>query len=398
VVQRIARSDYRRVSLKATQHGVTPFNLFLAALALYFGRINERDAVVVGVPTLNRNGRRFKETLGMFVGVMAVPVALVPAMTCAEFLTSVAASTRGVLRHPRYPLSELGRTLEMIRTGRDGLFDLLLSFERQDYKLLFGEAKMTNSRQVFAGTARYPLSATVCDFNEDEDVELVLEASEACFSADEAALLGPRVWQLVEALIDLPNAHIATLPLMPESEKARLLVGLHADVIYYPLAHPTTEPFIVQFERQVALRPQASAVVWDGGSLTYGELNLQANQLAGRLIAVGAGRDKIVALAIERSTDMVVSILAIAKAGAAFLPLDVDAPIARLADILKASEAIALLIQERSADRLNHLHPCTMAPGPHRPDFNIITGASAKRLGLCAVHIRIHGSTQRGHD
>ena len=364
VVQRIARSDYRRVALKATQHGVTPFNLFLAALALYFGHINERDEVVVGVPTLNRGGRRFKETLGMFVGVMAIPVALTsaltPCMTSAEFLTRVAASARGALRHPRYPLSELGRKLEMIRTGRDGLFDLLLSFERQDYKLLFGEAKMTNSRQVFAGTARYPLSATVCDFNEDEDVELVLEASEACFSADEAALLGPRVWQLVEALIDQPDARIATLPLMPGPEKARLLDGLHADIIYYPLTHPATEPFIVQFERQVNLRPQASAVVWDGGGLTYGELNLQANQLAGRLIAAGAGKDKIVALAIERSPDMVVSILAIAKAGAAFLPLDVDAPIARLADILKASEAIALLIQERSTDRLNHLHACTL--------------------------------------
>lgn len=360
ITQRIARADYQRISLKATQQGVTPFNVFLAAMALYFARIKEQNTILIGVPTLNRSGRRFRETLGMFVGVLAIPISLSGQMTSADFLFSVATITRSMLRHPRYPLSELGRSLEMIRTGRDGLFDLLLSFERQDYKLQFGEAKMTNSRQVFAGTARYPLSATVCDFNEDEDVELVLEASEACFTPSEAALLGPRIWSLVEGLIEQPNARLDALPLMPESERAALLAQHSQKATDFPVSHPATTPFIIQFESQARLRPQGSAIVWDGGSLTYGQLNSKANQLAHRLVSRGVSKDKIVALAIERSPDLVVSILAIAKAGGAFLPLDVDAPIARLAEILQTSGAITLLIQEQSADRLNHLHPSTL--------------------------------------
>ena len=401
VVHRIARADYQRISRQATQQGVTPFNLFLAALTLYFALVNERNFVVIGVPTLNRGGRRFRDTLGMFVGVMAIPISLSNQMSSAEFLSSVAAVTRAALRHPRYPLSELGRELEMIRSGRDGLFDLLLSFERQDYKLQFGDAKMTNSRQVFAGTARYPLSATVCDFNEDEDVELVLEASEACFSASEAALLGPRIWSLVTDLAEQPDARIESLSLMPDKERNALIEGIHDRIINYPLSHPATEPFIVQFERQAAQRPQASAVVWDGGSLTYGEINAMANQLAHRLIAAGAARDNIVAFAIERSADMVVSILAIAKAGAAFLPLDVDAPIARLADILKESEAVALLIQERSAERLNHLHLNTLVTDSElahseavEPSPETMVGSGPSRTDLAYV-LFTSGSTGR---
>ena len=400
LIKRLPRIDYDRIVTRATSLGVSPFNLFMAALALYFSRVVDKSEVVIGVPSLNRGGRKFRETLGMFVGVMAVPLKVTSGQTVGELLATVALAMRGALRHPRYPLSELGRRLEVIRSGRDSLFDLLLSFERQDYRVSFGDAKLTDSRQLFSGTARYPLSLTVCEFHAGEDVELVLEASETCFAKNEADLLAERIWNLVQLLADTPDTLVQDLSIVAPQEHAALVAGLHGGVAF----NASTEPFIVQFERQVALYPKAVALVWDGASMDYSTLDQKAKQLADRIAALeptAPRRDTIVAMAIGRSPDMVIAILAIAKSGAAFLPLDPEAPVARLADILGESNAVALLLQESSSERLGHLHKnmvitdweLTQAE-PHSDGMGAQSGAQTQPGDLAYV-LFTSGSTGR---
>ena len=355
VVQPIKRADYNRLSGQATLQGVTPFNFFLAALALYFTRVGNQPNVLIGVPTLNRRGHRYMQTPGMFVGVLALNIHVVPGMTVAAVVASAGASTRSALRHPRYPLSELGRTLEVVRRGRDGLFDVLLSFEQQDYDVSFGAARRVDSHQFFSGIARYPLGVTVCEFHPEQDLELVLEGSSACFADGEVELLGRRLWFIAQQLAFEPRTLVRDLEILPPLEREHLLTRRHEAIV----RHAVTQPFIALFERHAALQPQAISLVWDGGQMDYRTLDRAANRLAHRLAALGAGRDRIVAVAIARSPDLVVSVLAIAKVGAAFLPLDPEAPVARLADILEESGAVALLIQEDSWERLAHLHPRT---------------------------------------
>nr|WP_186329670.1 non-ribosomal peptide synthetase [Variovorax boronicumulans] len=358
---RVPRADYERLRRHATEQGQTVFNLVLAALVLYFARICERSDVIVGVPSLNRGGRRYTDTLGMFVGVVPIRIELTPQMPVAELIANVGASMRAALRHPRYPISELGRELQMIRANRDGLFDVLLSFERQDYAVSFGAAQLVESRQLFSGVARFPLGVTVCEFHPTQDVELALEASAACFSAGETELLGRRLWHLVEAIMATPpGASVDSIELLPPEERWHVVSGQHKDVAW----HQVVLPFVNLFEYQAALRPEAVALVWEGGSLDYLALDRHANRLARQLVERGAGRDVVVAMALERSPELVVSLLAIAKAGAAFLPLDVDAPLARLASILQESGAAALVIQPRHADRLGGLHGNTVVLEP----------------------------------
>ncbi|GAB2838576.1 hypothetical protein GCM10027277_01830 [Pseudoduganella ginsengisoli] len=353
VEQRIPRADYERVEQQAAGAGLTVFNYVLAALALYFSRVNNVQEVVIGVPSLNRSGRAYKSTLGMFAGVLAVKVAVHPDMRVDELLGATRIAMRGALRHARYPLSDLGRELEVIRQGRDGLLDIFLSFERQDYSLAFGDTPLVDARQLFSGSARYPLGVTVCDFHPGEDLELVLDASEACFAQGEPELLGRRLWHLVEAMRAHPESGIAQLSIVPSEEQWAVLYGLHRDIA----THEYPPPFITLFEHQVALRPEAPAVVWDEGETDYATLNRRATMLAQRLVAQGAGRDKVVAMAMARTCSMVVAMLAISKTGAAFLPLDPDAPLERLADILEQSRACALMIDPAAGGRLGQLHP-----------------------------------------
>ena len=353
---RIPRADYERLERHAIERGASLFNYFLAALALYFGRVNNCPEVVVGVPTLNRGGRHFKSTPGMFVGVLPIKIERAPGMRVDGLLAATRVAMHGALRHPRYPLSELGRALEVIRSGRDGLLDVLLSFERQDYTLAFGDAKLVDARQLFSGTARYHLGVTVCEFHAEQDLELVLDASAACFAAGEAELLGRRLWHLAESMMTRPEASVDDLPIVPPEEQWALLHGLHKDIAH----HAAPPSWITLFEHQVALRPDATALVWDGGSIDYAALDRRANRLAQRLLPFGAGRDRALAMAVERSPAMVVALLAIAKTGAAFLPLDPDAPPDRLADILQQSAACALLVEPSHAARLSPLHVNTL--------------------------------------
>ena len=359
-VQRIPRDAYERLLKVAGERGSSAFNFFLTALVLYFGRVSNRQDIVVGVPSLNRGGRRFNDTLGMFVGVMPVTVQMVPGMSLGGLLAAVGTAMRSALRHPRYPLSELGRTLEVARNRRDGLFDLLLSFERQDYAVSFGAAELVESRQLFSGKARFPLGVTVCEFHADQDLELALEASAACFAEGEVELLGRRLWHLVEAAMGAPETLLDSIPLLPRDEHWMVVDGLHKDVA----AMAVVQPFVVQFEHHAGLRPESNALVWDEGEgvgeMDYGTLDTVATHLAWRLLAVGAGKDQVIAVVMDRSPDWVVAMLAIAKTGAAFLPLDPEAPLARLSAILEDAGAIAVLVQPQAQERLGSLHPRTL--------------------------------------
>ncbi|GAA5184806.1 hypothetical protein GCM10025771_39720 [Niveibacterium umoris] len=365
------RASYQRIADAACGPGQTAFCVFLAALALYFCRVRDLQDVVIGVPSLNRNGKRYKETPGMFVGVMPVRIAVAPDDTAASLIATVSRNLRAALRHARYPLSEVARHLHAIRSHRDSLFDVLLSYERQGYAVSFGEAHAVGSWQLFPGVARYPLGMTVCEFDEDGPLDLVLEGSSACFDEGEIDLLSRRLRHVICELADAPERRLAELDIVPRDERDALVTQVHARLRH--TADPQT--FVSQFESHAARTPDAVALVWDEGSMSYAQLDRSARALAHTLRRAGARADTVVAVCMGRSADAIVAMLAVAKAGAAFLPLDVDAPDARLALILAESAAIAVLTAPGERQRLSALHgkvivvgATTIAP-PQAPDW-----------------------------
>jgi amino acid adenylation domain-containing protein len=347
----IPRATYDRLQQEGGEKGVTGYHWVLATLAIYLARAYERTEIVIGVPTLNRSGKRYKSTLGMFVGVIPLRITVDLRQTIRGLLTDITARLRSDYRHPHYPLSEQARRLSAVQIGRDRLFDVLLSFERQDYSCSFGSAVASGAHQTFSGKARYPLGASLCEFDADQDVDLVLEASSVCFSKVDEVLLGHRLRHLLEVMALNPDQVIEDLPLMPTGEYEPLVSQLQQ------LSDPSMNvaPFIRLFEKQVLHAPDAIALIWKDGSMNYGELDKHSANMANRLRAMGAGKGSIIALAMARGPAMVVAVLAIAKIRAAFLPLDREAPLTRLADILGQSEAFALCVDEDGHERFSSL-------------------------------------------
>src|SRR5262249_19433949 len=159
--------------------------------------------------------------------------------------------------------------------------------------------------------------------------------------------MGRRLVALLEAVVAEPTQPVGRIELLAPEERHQLLVEWNATAREVPAA---TLPAL--FEAQVARSPQGIALVFEGRTLSYAALNARANRLAHHLIAQGIGPESLVALALERSIEMVVALVGILKAGAAYLPLDPDYPEERLAYMLRDAQPACVLSAARLAGGL----------------------------------------------
>ncbi len=343
----VPRRELQALQAQLQALEVSLFDAALCAVALYLQRSRGIEHLAVGMPSLNRGGARWRQTLGMFVSVQPLLLHLQPRMQLGELLADCRHQARTGLRHARYPLSETAHRLQLMRSGRDSLLDVMISLERQSYALRFGPCRLEQARQSFAEEARYPLALTLCEFGEAEEVELVLELSERCFEADEAELLLRRLWHLMKLLPSELGSPLSAPALLPEEEWRALVHGLHKDLASTEAPSPVT----TQFSQQCGLNPDAVALVWDESaalaqSMSYAQLAQRSLALQSALLAAGLCPGGVVALLLDRSPALLVAMLAVWRCGACVLPLSTELPQDRLRELLdRASPSFLLGLQ-----------------------------------------------------
>ena len=200
---------------------------------------------------------------------------------------------------------------------------------------------------VTTGTARMDLLFSVTEHRTDTQpnggIEVVVEFRSDVFDRSTVVSLTGRLQRLLEAVAADPDRRIGAVDLLEPSERKRLLVE------WNNTTDPDQSPEAVSvpelFARQVERVPEATAVIFGDQSLTYAELDAESNRLARLLISEGVGPEQIVALALPRSIDMIVAILAVLKAGGAYLPIDPDHPAERVEFMLHdAAPALVLSV------------------------------------------------------
>lgn len=338
----IQRNLYNQLNQLASTHSCTIFQVLMSTFALYFARIHQRNNIVIGVPSLNRSGAKFKDVPGMFVTISPLSLQMDMTQNFQQLLTKCAATLRETYRHQSYPLNLIHQHLELIKNGRDTLFDMVISYEKQAFSTPFSGTTIT-AKQQFSGIARYPLAITVCEFHEHDDVEIIFEGADTAFSTQDLELLAGRITCILEQLITHPDLALKQIDLLPEYEK-RLL---YSRFNHSPSdSEDTATPVIQQFEQQAALNPDAIAIESADTFISYQQLNLQSNQLAQQLISLQIGKQSVVAICMQRCPEMILAILATLKTGAAYLPIDPDAPDDRIADILSQSGTTTILCMQ----------------------------------------------------
>ncbi|CAM8830947.1 amino acid adenylation domain-containing protein [Burkholderia pseudomallei] len=356
----IERAKYDRLGRIAEASGCTIVHVMFGVLALYFSRAYQVDEVVIGMPVHNRSTAQQKRAIGMFASVVPIRIPVDGNERFVSLLNGVSAELRHCYRHQRFPIAELNRRLELVRTGRRQLFDLTLSFEKFPLDFYIGDVKLglTSMRHRFEQT---PITVNVQDYHEDQDLVMQFNYDVNAFSHAEVDNIGTRIGGLLDALIehhdDMP---VGMLPLLDEAERKQVVYAWNATERDYPI-----EQCIHQlFEAQVDRKPEAIALTFEGQRLSYAELNARANRLAHYLQARGVGPDRLVALCAERGIEMVVGLLAILKAGGAYVPLDPSHPPERLRRMLDDTNPVAVLVDDIGADALASFESHVAARSP----------------------------------
>ncbi|MFK0310308.1 amino acid adenylation domain-containing protein [Pseudomonas sp. NPDC090233] len=323
------------------------FHVLLAAMHVCCVRTWQRDEWVVGLPVRNRGNARLKSTLGLFTQVSALRMDFGRSRTFAELVQGIRDALKQDFRHQRFALSELNRALGALREERPQLFELMVSYEEDDNELRFGDTR-GHTVMVCNGHEPTPLSVHLRSNSHSGQARLHLVYSRAWFSADEVDALASRLLHVLEQGLRQPGLSIGTLDLPTASEHIRLQ--------QWNSAAETAQQGELLIHRRIeahaTARPQALAAQFESSSLSYGELNRRANALARHLITLGAGPDLRVAVVAQRGLDTLVGLLAVLKAGAAYVPIDPAHPPERLAYLLEDSAPQVVLTQSRLSERL----------------------------------------------
>ncbi len=299
--------------------------------------------------------------------------------------------------HRSVPFDQVVRAMQPERSlSYSPLFQVMVNWRDRDQHLCFIglDGLEIESVLVDSKISKFDLTLFLTDMGEEVWAEI--EYSTDLFDAASIERMFGHYQTLLEAVAADPEQRVSELPLLADAERRQLLVQWNDTKVDYPPCACIQEPF----EVQAAQTPDRVAVVFERQTLSYGELNRRANQLAHHLKGLGVGPNVLVGLCVKRSLEMVVGLLGILKAGAAYVPMDPGYPKERLQYILEDSKASVVLTQESLVDGLPSFAGQAICLDK---DWGKIAGESGENpdrtsesggLGLRAIHLRIHRQAQ----
>ncbi|MFL1515347.1 amino acid adenylation domain-containing protein [Pseudomonas prosekii] len=315
------------------------FHVLLAALQVYFCRSAQRDEWVVGLPLLNRSNARFKSTLGLFTQVSAVRFPVDQGLSFSAQVRATSEVLKQDFRHQRFPLSEMNRALGLLREDRAQLFDVSVSYEKEDHDYRYGEA-LAQSVKVSNNHEPMPLAIHLRSNACNDQTWVHYVYNEAYFQRAEVEALAQRLIYILEQGLENPRLTLADFSLSTPAETALLQQWNSTEQ-----AFGDKSTLHQRIEARAAEHPHAVAALYQGQSLTYAELNQRANSLAHHLLELGVEPDDRVAIVARRGLETLIGLLAILKSGGCYVPIDPAHPAERLHYLLSDCAPVALLTQ-----------------------------------------------------
>jgi amino acid adenylation domain-containing protein len=326
---------------------VTLFMTLLAAFKVLLYYYTRQTDLVVGTSIANRNRAEIEELIGFFVNTLVLRTDLSGDPTFSELLDRVREVSFGAYAHQDLPFEKLVEELQPERRlSQTPLFQVMLVLENATETELELEGLRISPLKVDSGSAKFDLTLLVQET--PEGLGCLFEYNTDLFKPATITRMAGHYEMLLRHLLMKPESSIGELEIIGEQERREILFEFNRTEADFPRGKCVHE----LFEEQVARTPDALAIIFEEERLSYQELNVRSNQLAQHLRALGVGPEVKVALYVERSTEMLVGILGILKAGAAYLPLDPHYPPQRISFMLANVAVEILLTQQRLLKRL----------------------------------------------
>ncbi|WP_139487924.1 non-ribosomal peptide synthase/polyketide synthase [Brevibacillus dissolubilis] len=323
----------------AKEHGVTMYMLLLAGYTTLLSRYTGQEDIIVGSPIAGRPHDDLKDVIGMFINTLALRNVPKAELTFVEYLNQVKETALAAYENQDYPFDELVEKLDLKRDmSRSALFDTMLVLQNFDSDEFEMEGLTFTAYKSDDVKSKFDLTLTAVEA--EDRIHCVFTYSTDLFRRDTIERLAVHLVQMFAGIADQPSQKLHEIQMLSEEEKAALLRTSSGKTVDYP-----KEKTVHQlFEEQAAKNPDQVAVVCEDQKLTYRELNEKSNQLARSLQLKGAAPGTVVALIVEQSVEMIISMMAVLKAGAAYLPIDPEQTAKRTSDILADSEAQLVLV------------------------------------------------------
>ncbi|HZB96710.1 MAG TPA: amino acid adenylation domain-containing protein, partial [Herpetosiphonaceae bacterium] len=339
------------------QEGVTLFVTLLAAFEVVLHHYTHQTDIVVGSLIANRNRPEIEPLLGVFINTLILRTDVAGNPTFRELLHRVQEVALQAYAHQNVPIEKLVEELHLQRSAAgQPLAQVLFVLQNTPLPAL-GMTGLTMSRvPAEKWTTEFDVTFEVTQTA--EGLGGSVEYDTTLFDAGTIQRLVGHFRTVLEAVTAEPDLRLADVPLLTDAERQQLLVDWNATQTTYPL--DVCVPQL--FEQQVERTPDAIAVTSENDRLTYQELNRRANRLSRRLLEQGVGPEMVIALLAERGSDLLAAILAVFKAGGAYLPLDPRYPPERIGQILEQSQTRLVLTASAFAPALSQ---ATEQVSPH---------------------------------
>lgn len=340
---------------------------FLATIALLLHHRCQQDDFAIGVPIWGRTHPSLEPMIGFFVNTLPIRASFAERQTFRQLLTQVRDTSIEAYANQDLPFEQIVKTLKIERqAARNPIFQVMLQFFSAPVASLNGMKGLQAERlRNPPGAARFDLEFLLRR-KEDGGLagELIYDTS--YFHAGGINRLVAGLLTLFKAIIDEPDTASTSLDLTPISERASI-EGWQEGASVKSMGQTVDALFAQQVDRN----PAAIALIFEKTHLTYAELDLRSACLAQRLAGLGVGPDFIVAVSIDRSVELLVSILAVLKAGGAYLPVDPAWPEQHRLEVLESSRARLIvtdkdLTANEAAMRLQRIHPNELQPLIHK--------------------------------
>lgn len=386
--------------------GTTLFMGLLGVVHVLLYRYTNQEDIIIGSPVAGRDHMDLEAQIGFYINTLALRTWFNGQAGYTALMETIREVTQGAYEHQVYPFDELVDELELQRDmSRNALFDVMVVLQNADSDTTNGQGlsglEVSGHNSVAHRTSQFDL---VFNFERwGGGIDLGLEYNNDIYKRESMERLASHFVQLLAAVLEGPEVPLQQLDYLSVQEREELLHTFNSTDTSFPL----DKTIVTLFEQQADRNPDGIAVVFEGAALSYRTLDERANQLGHYLRSLGIGVDSLVPICIDRSLEMVIGLMGILKAGAAYVPVDPDYPADRIRYILDDTRAgvilstsslvsllplkegiqVVLLDQEDDACRLS---PCTRVAAPIRPEHLLYviytSGSTGKPKGVEVEH------------
>lgn len=313
---------------------ISPAALFESAVLIYLGKINrDNRTVTIGVPVLGRSGAKEKNTAGMFVSTIPLTDEVNENESVISLCRKTADTHREIFRHSKIPYGDIIREIRE-RTGFSGrLFDVMVSFQNARTYIPAKTEWFSN------GYCEVPMAFHIDDRDSLDSYTITIDYQTDIFSGEEIKLFAERIKYILKQMIADGEMAVKDISVLPDEEFEMLVYGFNSTAVEYPgdkCVHET-------FSELAAEYPHKTALVFRKEEYTYGQLDRMSDALAHFLRDRGIGVNDVVPIIAHRSPYIIIAMLAVLKAGGAYMPVSPDFPVQRIEYMIKcAGEKLVL--------------------------------------------------------